>query len=61
MKPKKEEKRTVHDLRDISSVRVAVPDVAGELAGAVPLAGSKGPRIVTPGVGVQTPGQTTHE
>jgi hypothetical protein len=53
--------RTVHDLRDIDPTKIAMPDVSGEFAGLAVSHGAKDARIVSPGVGVQTPGQTTHE
>lgn len=59
MKPKKKEQTPVRDLRGPNPEKVAIPDVSDEFAGTP--ASAKGPRIVTPGVGVQTPGQTTHE
>lgn len=59
MKTKKEKQTAVRDLRGANPEKVAIPDVSDELAGAS--ASAKGPRIVTPGVRVQTPGQTTHE
>ena len=61
MKSKKTHPAKVHDLRDINSVKVAVPDVSAELAGLAPSSGAAGSKIVTPSVRVQTPGQTTHE
>jgi len=61
MKSKKPYQTTVHDLRDIDPVKVAVPDVSAEFAGLKPSPGTGEAGIVTPGVGVQTPGQTTHE
>jgi len=53
--------RTVHDLRDIDPVKTAVPDVSSEFAGLEASPGAGEARIVAPGIGVQTPGQTTHE
>ncbi len=61
MNSKKTDQTPVRDLRNIDPVKVAVPDVSGELAGLETPPGAKDARIVTPGVGVQTPGQTTHE
>ena len=53
--------RTVRDLRDIDPTKIAVSDVSGEFAGLEGLHGAKDACIVTPGIGVQTQGQTTHE
>jgi hypothetical protein len=61
MKSKKTYQTTVHDLRDIDPVKIAVPDVSAEFTGLEASPGTKDARIVTPGVRVQTPGQTTHE
>ena len=51
--------RTVHDLRDIDPTKIAVPDVSSEFATLDASLGTKNARA--PGIGVQTPGQTTHE
>lgn len=61
MKLKKTHRTVVRDLRDIDVVKLAMPDVSDRLAGFNPSPETQGPNIVTPGVGVQTPGQTTHE
>ncbi len=61
MKSKKEYRTTVHALRDIDPVKVGVPSVAGRLAGEGVSPGIEDARLVTPGIGVRTPGQTTHE
>ncbi len=61
MKSKKPNPTVVHDLRDIDPVKVAVADVSSEFAGLDPLPGTGSGRIASPRVGVQTPGQTTHE
>jgi hypothetical protein len=61
MKSKKIYRTIVHDLRDIDLTKIAVPDVSGEFAGLEASHGAMDARIVTPGIGVQTPGQTTHE
>ncbi len=60
MKSKKIDKPKIRDLRDLASVKLAVPDVSGELAGSEPPPDKEGPRMLTPDIGVQTPGQTTH-
>ncbi len=61
MKPKKKDKKTTHDLRDVASVRVAVPDVAEKFAGLLPVATTDGPDIVSPTVGNnEPPGQGSH-
>lgn len=61
MKWKKTYRTTVHDLRDIDPAKIAVPDVAGEFAGLETSPGTKDARILSPSIGVQMPGQTTHE
>jgi len=61
MKSKKIYRTTVHDLRDIDPTKIAVPDMSGEFAGLGASRGANDARIVTPGTGVQTQGQTTHE
>ena len=60
MKTKKTNKIKKHDLRDVSAVRVAVPDVSAEFAGLTPQA-ELDEGIVSPSIGTQTPGQATHE
>ncbi|MGA7711498.1 MAG: hypothetical protein WCA81_06320 [Rhizomicrobium sp.] len=61
MKTKKAGKAKIHDLRDLAPVRLAVPDVSGELVGVMPLPATDGENIVSPGVGNLPPGQATHE
>jgi hypothetical protein len=61
MKSKKTYRTTVHDLRDIDLTKIAVPDVSSGLAGLEASHGAVDARIVSLGIGVQTPGQTTHE
>jgi hypothetical protein len=58
---KKSGKAKVRDLRDSVNARAAEPGIAKELDELKPLAEVDQPRLVTPGIGVQTPGQTTHE
>lgn len=57
---KRIKKSKPHDLRDDIPGRISVPGGGpNELAGAAPAL--EAPEIVSPGVGVHTPGQTTHE
>jgi hypothetical protein len=51
----------VRDLRDTEAAKSADPRVAKELDGLKPLIVVGEPHIVTPGVGIQTPGQVSHE
>jgi hypothetical protein len=55
------DKAKVRDLRDNVNARAADPGIAKELDELKPLVDVDQPRLVTPGIGVQTPGQTTHE
>jgi len=61
MKSKKTYRTTVHDLRDIDPTKIAFPDVLDEFAGLEASPGTRDARIIRPAIGVQTPGQTTHE
>jgi hypothetical protein len=61
MKIKKTNKPRIRDLRDEMPVGIEVGNVSGEFAGLTPAPALDQPRIVSPDIGVQTPGQTTHE
>ncbi|MGA7675959.1 MAG: hypothetical protein WCA78_13055 [Rhizomicrobium sp.] len=61
MKTKKDIKQILRDLRDLTPVRLAVPDVSGEFAGLVPSPATDGPNIVSPDIGNEPIGQATHE
>lgn len=60
MKTKKAVKPKLHDLRDLTPVEVAVPDVSGEFVGLVPSPATDGPDIVSPSIGNEPVGQATH-
>lgn len=59
MKTRKTDK--VRDLRDGMFDRAADPKIAEELESSKPLVSVEESHLATPGVGVHTPGQTTHE
>ena len=61
MKTKKIGKATIHDLRDLVSVKLAVPDVSSKFAGSVPSPANDGPNIASPNIGNEPIGQATHE
>ena len=61
MKPKKVVKPIVHDLRGVAPIELAVSDVSGEFAGVEPLPVTDGPKIVSPSIGNEVPGQATHD
>ena len=61
MKAKETEKQKVHDLRDLTPVKVAVPDVSGAFAGAVPPPATDGPNIMSPTIGKEPDGQGTSD
>jgi hypothetical protein len=58
---KKTDKKAIHDLRDLTPVRGALPDVSAEYVGALPLSKSEGPNIDSPSIGNEPPGQATHD
>jgi hypothetical protein len=61
MKSKKIYRTTVHDLRDIDPTKIAVPGASSEFAGLEASPGTETASIVTPGIGAQIAGRTTHE
>jgi hypothetical protein len=61
MTAKKTDKKTVHDLRDLVPVKLALPDVSGEYVGVLPPSTSDGPPIDSPSIGNEPPGQATHD
>jgi hypothetical protein len=61
MKTKKTVKPILRDLRDLTPVETAVPDVSGEFAGLMPSSATGGPNIVSPSIGTEPPGQATHD
>ena len=58
---KKTDESKVRDLRDNVNAEAVDPGIAKELDELKPLVEVDQPHLVTPGIGVQTPGQTTHE
>jgi hypothetical protein len=52
--------RPANDLRG-DAEGIALPDESEHLAGATPRRPDTGPNVVGPGVGVQSPGQASHE
>lgn len=61
MRKRKPVEPKVRDLRDLAPVKVAVPDVSGEFAGAVPSSETDGQNIVSPSIGHEPPGQGTSD
>jgi hypothetical protein len=61
MTTKKTDKKTVHDLRDLVPVKLAVPDVSAEYVGVLPRPKTDGPNIDSPSIGNEPPGQATHD
>lgn len=58
---KKPEKQKIRDLRDIAPPKAVNPIVRQDLDGSKPLVAVDELHLVTPGVGSELVGQTTHE
>jgi hypothetical protein len=53
--------KTVHDLRDLVPVKLALPDVSSEYVGVLPRPKDDVPNIDSPSIGNEPPGQATHD